>query len=233
MPTQRPISKDEERAAQPNLPPAGDERREQLARNADALAEQQDALGQTTVTVDPAKLKEDREILRYIVNDTFNQLDVENAQPGYRYCWCPDYDQQIRAKQALTVKEIPSQRTIPVWDIVRGDMPESPSLKDVRTFRKLGDTILMRARDEIVQALDRYERELNEAAAGIPQHVDALIEETARRTGRQSITPHVMVGTSPREYFKQRSELVRGVRSGPIGTAALKSGTVPGFRVGR
>ena len=124
------------------LPDAGYLRDEELARRTGALEEQADAQFSDTYRIDPAKLREDAEILRH-----HDQFSVEHQEPGFVYCWAREDKpgEQVSWKLAQDVR-MPDGDFVALWEVVQGDMPEATKRKDARGYRKIGDTILLRAR---------------------------------------------------------------------------------------
>ena len=141
-------------ARRPDLPPAGHARDEVLRQRADTLeAEAADRFG-TTGAIDPAAFKEDHDaqvalrkagVIRSEAPRDGNEVD--DAEPGYVYCWAREDKpgEQVRWKLAKKVT-MPDGSMASLWEIVCGDMPEAKAMRDVRGYRKMVDCILLRAR---------------------------------------------------------------------------------------
>ena len=140
--------------------PAGDERNEQRAINADALAERierhDEQMG--TEALDPAKLAHrDREIMDHL--EKVDSDDIENRQPGYRYAriTCPEgYGNNAKAN----IREMKRRAEAAGYEPVNGTMPEDERYKgndhaNGGTLRGLFDTFLWRITEDAYQALMR------------------------------------------------------------------------------
>ncbi|HUO74549.1 MAG TPA: hypothetical protein VMU39_27510 [Solirubrobacteraceae bacterium] len=194
------------------LPPAGDARTDELKRRADALAEQADTHGLTQERANPKAFEEDREILQYIAGEV-NQLEVQNAQPGYRYVWVCDKRnyEQVQLKLTERVREKSSGAIVPVWEPVKGsDFKEAPECIDVQGWRRIGDTVLLRAREERAQAMDAYHEDLKRRQRG--QYESNLLdaEEKWRRRGG-GVQVHL---NSPMADPSLRSAAMQAARAG-------------------
>jgi len=145
------------------LPPAGHLRREMLkARtdNLDAMAEKM--LNETDAplyAVDPAKLKEEPEILRHL-NFASMMFEVTDPVPGKVYLWERDTNDDhspIARKRAEARMWLGAGAR--GWEVVSGtgpDMPESRELLQADNTRRIGDVLLMRIdRDEYIRIQKR------------------------------------------------------------------------------
>lgn len=148
-----------------SLPPAGHERREVLKRRTsrlDVIAEE--LVNNTDVpvyAVDPAKLKEEPEILQHY-DFASAVFAVSHPVAGKVYFWCRNERNAIAQKQ--TEARMWLGAGCKGWEIVGncscvGDKhdagcpyPECPELKNPEGYRAIGDTILMRIdHDEYVK----------------------------------------------------------------------------------
>ena len=145
-------------SAIPNLPPAGHERDEELRRRTDQLELQGEEQFANVTSISTDALTEDHDAqvairAAGIVRDEplRDGNEVEDAEPGYVYCWAREDKpgEQVRWKLAKKVR-MPDGSMAPLWEVVQGDMPEAKSVRDVRGYRKSVDCILLRAR------ADRY-----------------------------------------------------------------------------
>lgn len=145
---------DTEQAEQldPNLPPAGWKRDEELAQRTDNLAQAaEEATNEHEIHhFDPSKFDPEREIQQHM-----NELNVENARPERRYFWCYEGQNGRWVNQARRLG----------WTVVQSADTEAPTLKDARGYRVIGDTVLMWttvANYEKLQFMQEY-RELRRA----------------------------------------------------------------------
>lgn len=125
-------------APDPNLPPAGYARDEELLRRQDALEAKLDALlGKLDIqSINPATFKEDREI-QYALTEKNDGLGVTDREPGYEYCWARaagDDSQQVWRRKSRG------------WEVVQGNMKECSHLKIADGTRRIGDVLLLRIR---------------------------------------------------------------------------------------
>lgn len=134
------------------LPPAGDERREELRKRDDELAEAGETLASETgmESIDPSKLKVDNEIATLF--DSRHALKISGLQRGYVYKLASvrqDGQQIDDAKQEG-------------YEVVSGDAPEARERMGVGgdTTRHFGDCILMRIRKDQWIALKRRRRDV-------------------------------------------------------------------------
>lgn len=142
----------------PQLPPAGHKRTEELKRREASLNEQaeQEMNQVERHAIDPEKLKLDNEIQQHF--DEFNELAVTNPDPSYVYCWTN------AGYNGLFVKLKMAEH----WEVVQGDMEEAREHRGIAadTTRRVGDVILMRIRKDYYKRLLRQrqakaERNLN------------------------------------------------------------------------
>ena len=96
------------------LPPAGDEQRDELKRRADDLAERAETIGLDGGRVDPSAFRVENELAQH-----FNELDVNDADPAYAYCWV----------QAGYAGRFIKMKLTEGWEVVQGDMPEASELR--------------------------------------------------------------------------------------------------------
>jgi hypothetical protein len=136
------INTEQAEQVDPDLPNAGWQRDEELAKRKDALEQASEELGekQEIHSFDPSKIAPDNEILQYI-----DELHVDKKQPGYAYIW---------VYEGLNGREVVKKQRLG-WVVVTGDDPECLSLKDVRGYRKIGDTILMRIPQDKFEKLEQ------------------------------------------------------------------------------
>lgn len=206
------------------LEDAGWKRDEQMAKRTDALQEAAEkAEAQREVyPIKPEAFDPEREILNQL-----NELEVENAQPGRRYFWC--YEGQNGRFIML------AQRM--GWTVVQSDDLEAPSLRDVRGYRKIGDTILMWCTEEQYhkieymreyknlqreRSVDAGLRELNDRYRGKGIHI---VDPTQKQMGPR--------GGNLMEAMEKGAKHQGAVRTAMRGVdKMLRDGTVPGLPKG-
>ena len=203
------------------LPPAGDARREELRRRGDQLTQQAEQAPQLEGgAIDPRKFNVDRELAA-----RFNSLEVSNQVDGYVYCWVrfgKGVMDDVGRKRALRVRDAEGH-LCPVWEVVRGDMPEARELLDVQGFRVLGDVLLMRCRQELYDAVQAYEAELRRRQQ---EGVNTTLRELGERHG---VTVHTDLNDPVMKRALSHAH-AQQVASNQV-DRALREGTVPGLGV--
>jgi len=156
--------------------PAGHDRDEQEKINTDLLAEAAEtkAEEEDTVAIDPKALTKDREILAHF--NHANQLAISNPDPAHIYYWCGTAGGGVMVTWMLGVRirSVATGQIEPIWEVVK-DNPgnESWENRDVTGVRRIGDTILLRARKDRFALYEQWKAARNrkqqnpEAAAGI------------------------------------------------------------------
>lgn len=157
------------------LPPPGDERREVLRERTDELAEKIETNPVEIERADPRAFRVENELAQH-----FNELEVSNSDPNYRYCWVNSslYGRFVKMKLAEG------------WEVVQGDMQEAVELKGMGadTTRRLGDVILMRIQ------LDRYRR-LQRASKARRESQNLAVEGSLRQTAEKYADRGVVLHT--------------------------------------
>lgn len=133
--------------AQASLPPAGFQRREELAKRRETLEELAAQEDPQAYRVDPKAVEIDNEIADPISKGL---LDVTKKDEAYDYCWVNFVSQH---GYAVTFKQSYG------WEVVSGDMPEAKERKDELGRRRIGDTILMRIKKDVHLRQQLKERE--------------------------------------------------------------------------
>lgn len=217
------INADEAEKLDPGLPNAGFQRDEELAKRADNLEEAAEKASEQreVYSFDPSKLEKDWDILSHM-----DELTVEPRTEGYEYVWC---------YEGMGGREITKKARLG-WIVVQSEMPECPSLKDARGYRKIGDVILMRIPIEKynhLQQVAEYRRLMQQKGVegalremgekyrskGFIVHDDARNVSMGGRGGKNVMD--VMEGKAKREGAQRTA--AKGVDS------MLRSGTVPGI----
>jgi len=155
-----------------SLPPAGDERREVLARRADALVEKAEELGAAGGQIDPDAFHIENEIGRY-----FNHLEVPHRQEGYAYKW----EQRDPNNRFGNFHFLAAQTQ--GWERVLFGDPDAKGLEHCRHPDGsiiVGDTILMRIRYDRYIQLRRAEYHLARRQEGA---IDSELMDIAGRRG--------------------------------------------------
>lgn len=206
------------------LPPAGDARRDELARRADELQEQAETAGIVGGKIDPKAFKLDRDIARSIMN---NELEISGALPDYRYCWPWTGQQgfQVKTKLARRARD-ESGALVPTWEVVNGDMPEAVECKQADGTRRVGDTLLMRCKKHLAEQLDAQDEAIRlrrEASINEP------LEELARKYPKL-VRVHTDLNDPTLQAGLRRSA-ARGIAAQQFNTA-IREGAVPGMPAG-
>jgi hypothetical protein len=220
--TKRIVSKREQEilrntgSLDPTLPPPGAARHDELKRRQDALEAEAELMNADAGTIDPAALEPDLAILTYV-----NELAVEGAVAGKAYCWV---NPLVQSGYFVRLKEVLS------WEVVRGDMPECPRLKDATGFRRLGDVILMRVDAARALAIDRHYQQLSERRmVGVTGNLKEMAAKHAGKgvilhlTGEDLDLDHPII-----KRAIQKAAARQVVLAGPV-TQMLKEGRVPGI----
>lgn len=201
------------RAGDPTLPAAGHERREELKRRADDLAEQAEILNADAGVIDGPGIAQDNEILAFV-----NELEVSNKQPGFAYKWVWTGHSGWFVKQAQTLGWVP----------VVGEMPEALELKDVTGVRRLGDAILLRCPEARADQIERYYADLAQRAG---ESVTSNLKDLARRRG---VTIHLSseAANDPLmqrvlDKYEKRAAVVAQARKGV--DTMIREGNIPGM----
>lgn len=228
-----------------SLPPAGDARREELRRRADALDAAAEALRESAgiESANPAAFEVDNEIGRFS-GGGFDGSQVSGALGDFVYVW---EQADINNRQGgLWV----TQAKALGWEVVQGDMPEARERRYVDGTRRWGDTILLRIRKERYAALEAADRRRRLARS---EGISLAILEEAERKG---IKVHDLTSDATPAGIRQlaaaqraaaeaaRSTMVSTMRQAGRGGAqrvlaselasrrfdrALRDGTVPGM----
>jgi len=146
-------------APEPNLPPAGYKREEELTKRTDILEEEVDKRSENVLAIDPSKMEVDREI-RYDLEN--GELDVTNKDPAFEYKWVQcehPASNPARMVDALRYRSVTVDGVrYPTWQVVTGDMKEAAEKKTAIGTRKIGDCILMRCHKNTYEIIMREER---------------------------------------------------------------------------
>lgn len=197
------------------LPPAGDERREELKRRTADLEEQREELAEGGVeahSVDPSAFKIDNEIASAL--PTIER--ISNAQKGFEYGWVCFRQNGLMVERAK----------IDGWVVVSGSDLESREHLQPDGTRRVGDVLLMRISKDKAIMIRRRHRELRIRQR---EGVVAPLHELAAKNSR-----YVIIHSDPNDPLIQRlakQQLAKGIASKRF-DAALRGGTVPGAELG-
>lgn len=124
------------------LPPAGYERDEVLKIRDELLTQEAEERSEReeVYALDPKAFKVENEIAQH-----FDALQVTSRQDGYIYNWANFMTRggmYVQYKLAVTVNGQP------LWEVVKGDMPECSGQRAADGTRRIGDVMLLRAKKE-------------------------------------------------------------------------------------
>lgn len=201
------------------LPPAGDEQREVLKKRKDTLEEKAEKLAEQAETYrfDPSAFEIENEIAQH-----FNALAVTDAQPGYRYCWVNFMSTHGRGVTYKLAKRVGGKA---VWEVVRGDMPENKENESADGTRRIGDVLLMRAREELALALDHYEerkRIMQQEA------ISSNLMEMGDRYARFGVKVHAEEDLDPRLMHSMAVRAGAKRAAGRVTDSWIRQGRMPG-----
>ena len=211
--------------------PAGYERDEQEQINADALAEEAETrrAGIEGGRIDPKVFEPDREIISH-----FNELDVSNADPAYKYCWVCTAARgvMVTAKLAIRVRNMATGHMEPTWEVVTGAMREAEECKDATGVRRIGDTILMRCRKDHFALIQKFENEKRLHQQGANESTLLEMAEQQNRRGRGVVVHVNSPLADPQLRDAARRAAARGIARKQF-EGMIRAGTVPGMEIRR
>lgn len=193
------------------LPPAGDERREVLKQREDDLAARLARI-ESEMGIDSSGSQKPMTVDRDIAR-VYDQTKVDNAVEGFVYYWA---NEQTAGGIDVRIHEIDG------YEVVCGDMPEAPKTRDVRGYRRVGDTILMRCTFE--RAKLNWERDMRKRQHRRDSTTSRLEEMGERARGLINVTdlnPYMLQRLARQAAAKQMAT--------SITTSRLKAGTHPGL----
>ena len=177
------------------LPPPGDERREELSRRTDNLQEAGEKLAneQELYNVDPnaPAMQPDRELMDLFDPRSMSMLTVSNQQPGWRYSWANAVNQ---AGLQVMMKKYEG------WQVVTGPDKECIEHKTADGTRRIADVLLLKIPEKQYQRIaerDRIRRERQQKG------VAAELEALGHKYRDKGITVHTPnTDTSPHGFMK-------------------------------
>lgn len=203
---------------EPDLPPAGYVRDEELKKRTDNLDAASEFMsdGQEVYGIDPKAFEEDREILAHL-----DELYIADALPTYKYLW---------VYFGLNGRVV-WQRKRDGWKVVSGDDPEALELKDADGFRKIGDCLLMKIPRE---RYDQINAEREKRRQSQQLGIDARLIELGDKAAKHGIKVHTDPGTIPAGRGKKTlMEVMKARHARQVATqhrdVLLKTGKVPGM----
>ncbi len=203
---------------EPDLPPAGHVRREELKERTDNLDAAAEFMSddQEVYGIDPKAFEEDREILAHL-----DELHLSNPDPNFEYLW---------AYFGMNGRVV-WQRKREGWKVVSGDDLEAIELKDADGLRKIGDALLMKIPRERYNQIEaeRQKRRMSQQLG-----IDARLIELGDKAAKYGIKVHTDPGTIPAGRGKKTLMEVmknRAARQAAMGhrDTLIKTGKVPGM----
>jgi hypothetical protein len=201
------------------LPPAGPKRADELSRRLDVLQEKAETAGPEVESIDPKKLRPDRELQHLF--DKYDILTITNPQPGYKYCW---------AYTGLHGNDIWGKKG-EGWEVVQGNDPEcrEHTMKD-DTTRRVGDVLLMRIRVDLhVQLLKRAALRQARQEGSIESELFALGQQAkgAIKVFQVNKHPYMQDDAPVSIVMPHRSHPAYNTAMGALNNM-LKTGEIPG-----
>jgi hypothetical protein len=210
-------------APEPDLPPAGDERREVLKRRMDSLQEELETIAKELEVegINPKTFQPDREAMQTMGMD--GELEISHANANYQYVWVwRDPYNRLAGRVVFAYKR-------EGWEVVSGDMPEARDRMAVTGERWAVDCLLMRmpkGRYEQIKAQERRRRLARET--GVEQ---GLLEQ-AERHGAKVFDLTTMPAYATMDRSAVRGQMARKMALDRLG-AHIRAGTIPGMPMGR
>lgn len=223
---------EEKAAKEGTLREAGDARRDDLARKAEEMIAQAEAILReiNVESADPSMLTIENEV-RAALNE-LNEVYVSNAKfDEFAYCWIfrdPHNEfggRQVRAMQALG------------YEVVQGEMREAIEHRFVDGTRVVSDCLLMRIKIERKRLLEKRDWLLRQAQqAGITSRIHDLAERAGTRVFDKlpDFVADAMESEADRRRTQVRQHALRDFhRMNQHGNVdrMLKTGSIPGIPV--
>lgn len=192
----------------PTQIPAGYERAETLKQIADELDQEAEerATDEERFRLDPSKFMIENEIA-----SKAGSLEPSNMQPGRVYFWARYRAEhgisQVDHKLSITigVRELATGKTWKeqVWHVVKGDDPEAPELKQADGTRRIGDVMLLWAKQAAYDAIQRVAEEKRRELMGAPKRAAQSFEA---KTGIKVVTEQDMANDPRFEKIAKHAE---------------------------
>ena len=183
------------RMGKSELPPPGDERREELIRRTDALQEAGEKLAneQELYNIDPnaPAMQPDRELMDLFDPSTMSMLTVSNPQPGWRYSWANAVNQS--GLQVMMKK-------YEGWQVVSGTDMEAIEHKGADGTRRVAAVLLLKLPEAQYKRLaERDAIRRDRQQKGVAAELEAL----GHKYRDKGITVHTPnTGTSQHGFVK-------------------------------
>jgi hypothetical protein len=224
--------------------PLGDEKRDQIKANEDALAERAETEAPNVVAANPEAFKIENEVAQHLGANSRDPREVgrarvRNMQPGMEYLWVYEAADQIaeaenRFADAMSIADCDYQGV--QWhgyELVQGDMPEANDRRDERGYRRIGDTLLFRAPKVLV---DRWQRARDiwsmARQQGIGEGLMAQADMIARRNNVPASYVIALAGNlEPGELRRLGRQNLREIAQKDAIIRDLRAGTVPRMEI--
>lgn len=208
--------------AKDTLPPAGDERTDELKRRLDDLTQQAEELASQTgqERADPAKMRIDREVAQHAFDA---DLAIRHPDANYHYTWV--YRDPFNKYGGRTVHKYESQG----WEIVHPSDPDGRGMRPgVDNTCVNADCVLMRQRKDVHLLAEQAKRARRRA---IQDGHASTLQEMADRKG---IVVHTDYGSMPDSVKSavasgQRNARAAAVLNSPSLARDIRAGTIPGM----
>jgi len=171
------------------LPPPGDERKDELKRREDVLAEKAEQIAKENevYAIDPNSLKVDNELAQYWDPQEGTMLRVTDAQPGRAYNW---------ANHAVQHGTDVTRKLSRGWKVVSSGDPECIHLKSADGTRRVGDLMLLWMPAERAEMLKVKDEARADTIYGKNSPINQEIEDLARKRPNSFILHEPRVTTS-------------------------------------
>jgi hypothetical protein len=211
------------------LPPPGDALRDALKARTDELTRAAEELMPEREALDPSRYKPIREV-QAMLQESILHRSITKALPEYEYCLVRyrEPGSQVELKETQEVYDTREGCKVPVWEVVQGTMTEMLERRDVRGYRVIADTLLMRGRKDRVQAWRLHEKWL--ANRHHDQARSEVLDQARRTRGIRVVETEM---TDPGMTVTQgvmRDALAKQLGSTLV-TTQLKTGQVPGMEL--
>jgi len=211
------------------LPPPGDARREVLRERTETLERAAEELHPDKEALDPSRYRPIREVQAMLQQSVMDRT-ITKALPTYEYCLVRyrEPGSQVEIKETQEVYDTQAGCKVPVWEVVQGIMPEMAERRDVRGYRVIADTLLMRGRKDRVAAWREHERWL---AQRHQQKSQGEVLDQARRTRGVRVVETEMPDPGLTVTQGAMREALAKQLGSKLATVQLKTGQVPGMEL--
>jgi gas vesicle protein len=156
------------------LPPAGDERKEELKKREDVLQEKAEQISDKNevYAINPDAMKVDNELAQFWDAEDGTMLGVTDPIPGRAYNWANHSSQH-----GVDVKRKMSRG----WKVVSGNDPECTAARGADGTRRIGDLMLMWMPVELSERIKERDKAKAEKIYGRNSSINQEIEDLARK----------------------------------------------------